>query len=105
MTSNGERDFPPAFKRRCVRVRMPDPNDDALKAIVEAHFGKEVFERDESKIVQLISEFRQNKNQSQDRATDQLLNTIYVLTREVSPPEDDEESLKKILLKSLSSSD
>lgn len=105
LTSNGERDFPPAFKRRCVRVRMPDPNDDALKAIVKAHFGEEVFERDESKIVKLISEFRQNKNQSQDRATDQLLNTIYVLTREVSPPEDDEESLKKILLKSLSSSD
>ena len=25
MTSNGERDFPPAFKRRCIRVKMPNP--------------------------------------------------------------------------------
>jgi MoxR-like ATPase len=24
MTSNGEREFPPAFNRRCLRVPMPD---------------------------------------------------------------------------------
>jgi MoxR-like ATPase len=105
MTSNGERDFPPAFKRRCLRVRMPDPNEDALKTIVEAHFGQESFQRERAKIEELIAEFRQSKNQPLHRATDQLLNTVYLLTREVSPPDKDEESLKEILLKSLTSSD
>ncbi|MBR8836693.1 MAG: MoxR family ATPase [Stigonema ocellatum SAG 48.90 = DSM 106950] len=106
MTSNGERDFPPAFKRRCLRVRMPDPNEEALKAIVNAHFGEEKFNQNESqKIENLIREFTSNKNQYQGSATDQLLNTIYVLTREVSLPDNDEESLKKILLKSLTTHD
>ena len=38
MTSNGERDFPPAFVRRCLRIRMPDPDPNALKTIINAHF-------------------------------------------------------------------
>jgi MoxR-like ATPase len=33
MTSNGERDFPPAFYRRCLRVSMPDPTVEVLKDI------------------------------------------------------------------------
>ncbi len=43
MTSNGERDFPPAFLRRCLRVRMPAPNDiDFLHEVVNAHFEEEL---------------------------------------------------------------
>jgi MoxR-like ATPase len=30
MTSNGERDFPPAFLRRCLRIEMPKPTDTDL---------------------------------------------------------------------------
>lgn len=41
MTSNGERDFPPAFLRRCLRVKMPDPDREALKTIVRAHFQEQ----------------------------------------------------------------
>ena len=40
MTSNGERDFPPAFKRRCLRITLPDPQKEGLEAIVKAHFGE-----------------------------------------------------------------
>jgi MoxR-like ATPase len=107
MTSNGERDFPPAFKRRCLRVRMPDPNREALKAIVEAHFGEEktLFQNAESKINELLKEFMPDEKQPLERATDQLLNTIYLLTREVNFPEDDENSVKEILFKTLSSGD
>ncbi|KYC41699.1 hypothetical protein WA1_16815 [Scytonema hofmannii PCC 7110] len=105
--SVGERDFPPAFKRRCLRVRMPDPTKEALKAIVEAHFKEASFdEQAKSKIEDIIGEFmKKDSNQSQERATDQLLNTIYVLTREDKPLEKDEESIKEILLRSLTSSD
>ena len=38
MTSNGERDFPPAFYRRCLRVNMPNPDTASLKAVVKSHF-------------------------------------------------------------------
>ena len=37
MTSNGERDFPPAFLRRCVQCVMPDPAGAHLASIVQAH--------------------------------------------------------------------
>jgi len=103
MTSNGERDFPPAFKRRCLRVRMPDPKSDALKEIVKAHFGEEFFrnEKNESKIAELIKVFRPDENKSTERATDQLLNTIYLLTHEVGLDSDAEESIKDILFRQL----
>lgn len=105
MTSNGERDFPPAFKRRCLRVRMPDPEEDALKAIVKAHFGEAFFHQAESKINALIQEFVPDNHQPVERATDQLLNTIYLLTREVSPQAENEQSVKDLLFKRLTSND
>lgn len=108
MTSNGERDFPPAFKRRCIRVKMPNPQSEALKAIVKAHFQDEeqLFQDAEGKIDGLINDFLSDKDKNTERATDQLLNTIYVLTRDVCPEsEADKKSVKDILLKSLTSND
>lgn len=102
MTSNGERDFPPAFNRRCLRITMPDPKEDALKEIVKAHFGKKLFEDSEEKINQLIQDFLPKNNESVERATDQLLNTIYILTSDgVNINSADEQSLKELLLKRL----
>lgn len=106
MTSNAERDFPPAFKRRCIRVRMPDPKQDELKKIVETHFQD--FNPDilrNPKIADLIKEFRTDDNKPPERATDQLLNTIYLLTREVSPAGDDEKQIRDILFRRLSAND
>jgi MoxR-like ATPase len=37
-TSNGEREFPPAFKRRCIQLQMPAPGKERLTAIVKAQF-------------------------------------------------------------------
>ncbi len=101
MTSNGEKDFPPAFKRRCIRITMPNPETEELKAIVKAYFAwdKKVFADTESEINQLINEFLSDKNT--ERATDQLLNTIYLLTRDVSPQGTDKQSIKDILFTSL----
>ena len=108
-TSNGERDFPPAFKRRCLRITMPDPQRKGLEEIVIAHFGKDKFQQHSSTINDLISEFLdENKpgKQQRNRATDQLLNTIYVLTCSVSPKKaKDEKSVKDLLLKRLSAND
>jgi MoxR-like ATPase len=104
MTSNGERDFPPAFKRRCLRLTMPDPKEEALKEIVKAHFNDdELFKKSETKVNDLIKEFLPKNNESVERATDQLLNSIYILTRGANINNDDEESLRELLLKRLNS--
>jgi MoxR-like ATPase len=103
MTSNGERDFPPAFKRRCLRVRMPDPKKDALQTILKAHFNwdDQEFAKVNGKIVPLIDEFVKEK----DRSTDQLLNIVYLLAQHVSEKEPDREQLMELLLKRLSTED
>lgn len=106
MTSNGERDFPQAFKRRCLRVRMPDPNDDELKEIVTAHFGEDLFNSKIDEIKELIEYFIPEKGEDRDKATDQLLNAIYVLTREDSPKnEQKREQIRDLLMKPLTDSE
>ncbi len=101
MTSNGEREFPPAFLRRCLRVKMPDPKKEALKTIVKAHFGEDTFEKASPEIDKLVTEFVEKG----DRATDQLLNAIYLLANHVSRQATDRDAIKALLLKSLSNTD
>jgi MoxR-like ATPase len=103
LTSNGERDFPPAFMRRCLRITMPDPTEAALTAIVKAHLKDAA----DDKIKQLVDEFLKRKTGV--LAPDQLLNIIYLLTRqfsrnetyEISRNETDEKTLIDQLLKYL----
>ena len=101
MTSNGERDFPPAFKRRCIRITMPNPRQEGLKTIVESHFGEAKFQQANEKISVLVRDFVKKTENNEDLATDQLLNVIYMLTG----GEDSvlsEEQLKELLFRSLS---
>ena len=106
MTSNGERDFPPAFYRRCLRVQMPNPTADSLVPIVESHFkdaDENGWSQTKENITKLIGEFLGAHNKA-DRATDQLLNAIYLMTRQDSPSsdEDEMERLKALLFRRLS---
>jgi MoxR-like ATPase len=105
LTNNGERDFPPAFLRRCLRLNMPyDPDATALKDIVKAHLGNDVVTGDAAKIEKLIEDFIELRKGG-DIATDQLLNAIYMVTREFKPDEGDEENLVDVLLKYLTSTE
>jgi MoxR-like ATPase len=116
MTSNGERDFPPAFLRRCLRINMPDPKDDAvLQRIVGAHFEREASDTTWKKVKQkadpLIADFAKELQRKQaSLATDQLLNLVYMVRQSqlgTETPEADKEAeikvLKEILLKRLTS--
>ncbi len=106
MTSNGERDFPPAFKRRCLRVGMPAPQAEELVTIVKAHFGEKLFMEKASQINNLIEDFLYSgRNKTAERATDQLLNTVYLFTNEMTSEDMDKQSLQEILFKRLTSSD
>ena len=80
MTSNGERDFPPPFLRRCLRFRMPNPSPKELQGIVEKHLGTEVA----SQSGLLIAWFNKQVEAGGTLATDQLLNAIHLRTQENS---------------------
>ncbi|NEO70410.1 MoxR family ATPase [Moorena sp. SIO3H5] len=74
LTSNGEKAFPPAFLRRCLRLDLPEPTPEELEAIVKAHLGDSIEQAEP--IIKTFIERRQKG----DLATDQLLNAIYLLT-------------------------
>ena len=99
MTSNGERDFPPAFLRRCLQLEMPQPDKDQITQIVQSHFGSDqnILKQAE----ELIQAFVEKRERGENLATDQLLNVIFMLTRKKSPSEEDREILKQSLLQPL----
>ncbi|MET7439783.1 AAA family ATPase [Streptomyces sp. NPDC004082] len=75
MTSNGERDFPAPFLRRCVRLDLQEPTGDQLREIVRAHLGEEGLSAAED----LIGTFLERRDQGQMAlATDQLLNAVHL---------------------------
>jgi MoxR-like ATPase len=75
MTSNGEREFPPAFLRRCVRLEIPRPGRGKLARLLAAHLpaesgaGADVRE-------ELIARFLRKQSQDAELANDQLLNAV-----------------------------
>lgn len=73
LTSNGEREFPPAFLRRCLRLDIEPPGLDQLTTIVEARLGPEMT----AASADLIDLFHQ-RAQEGDLATDQLLNAVHL---------------------------
>jgi MoxR-like ATPase len=81
LTSNGERDFPPPFLRRCLRLNMRDPDLKQLKLIIKAHL-KDCNLTDQQ-VSDLITTFLQRRDNNREQlATDQLLNALFMIVRE-----------------------
>lgn len=97
ITSNGERDLPPAFLRRCLRIDLPNPKPAELREIVEKHFGK----ADLKKLDRLLAQFDERRKQGMVLATDQLLNAFYLLTRGNALATEEREFVERILLREL----
>lgn len=74
VTSNGEREFPAAFLRRCVRLDVPDPDSDALTNMVAAHFP----EASEAGYQSVVEEFVARRRHGM-LAADQLLNAAHLV--------------------------
>ncbi|WP_447041370.1 AAA family ATPase [Streptomyces sp. DSM 118878] len=81
MTSNGEREFPPAFLRRCVTVDLKQPGSVAeLTAIVREHLGPLIGEENgelPAGARDVIDRFFERRG-SGLLANDQLLNAVYM---------------------------
>ncbi|MQA18469.1 AAA family ATPase [Rugamonas rivuli] len=99
MTSNGERDFPAPFLRRCLQLRMPDPceNPERLRAIVAAHLG-DAMANDASG---MIGQFIQRAQDGEVLATDQLLNAVQLVMGAYAMSEGDRQALADQLTASL----
>ena len=79
MTSNGEREFPAPFLRRCIRVTVPPPLESELKEIVNAHITTQLEAASPGSVDRMIKDFLVLQQQHRDVATDQLLNAAYLV--------------------------
>ncbi|MEP6506049.1 MAG: AAA family ATPase [Betaproteobacteria bacterium] len=107
LTSNGEREFPAPFLRRCLRLEMPNPtgnrpeddNEDGkrLKEIVRLHFKDKAAElASANRVIEQFIDIAINKGR--DVATDQLLNAVYfVLDKHQKPVEERERVLQQLM--------
>ncbi|MEB3156282.1 MAG: ATPase [Cyanobacteriota bacterium] len=122
MTSNREREFPPAFHRRCIRIGMPPPDEQVLTPIVEAHFAGEPEAQqpkgnDLRKEIELFLRVEAAEGGAaeggasgagpsaiSDRAVDQLLNALFLLTGQSQdgPDAAQRQALRQILYRNLS---
>ncbi|MEV5546721.1 MoxR family ATPase [Streptomyces sp. NPDC052309] len=86
ITSNGEREFPAAFLRRCVRLELPEPGPEQLEGIVRAHFAQDLpqLQAQWPRVRELIRTFTDRRNLG-GLATDQLLHAVHLLQQGVHP--------------------
>ncbi|OIJ95016.1 AAA family ATPase [Streptomyces colonosanans] len=97
LTSNGERDFPAPFLRRCVRFDMPALTVPTLTSIVEAHLEK--VEEDTTHI--LVNAFVDRLNRGENLAVDQLLSAVHLLRGNRIQDDEQRSRLQELLLQGL----
>ncbi|MGW6454977.1 AAA family ATPase [Streptomyces sp. NPDC055078] len=95
ITSNGEREFPPAFLRRCLRLDMPDPDHSQLVDMVAAHLTESTVTG--TRGGELIGQFLQRSRERGGLAVDQLLNSVFLATSGRFPEGDGEEALQELV--------
>lgn len=99
MTSNGERDFPAPFLRRCIRYAMPTPTTAVLTRLVGAHLGITITD---GHTIDLIQSFHDRLVAGESLAVDQLLSAVFLLTGQDAPAEPQREAIAAVLLRELS---
>ncbi|MFD0249813.1 AAA family ATPase [Streptomyces sp. NPDC127113] len=82
LTSNGERDFPPPFLRRCIRLHMEPPGEEKLVQIVRRRLRLDAAEANQHR--KLVEQFLRRRLDG-DLATDQLLNAVQLRLRGAWP--------------------
>lgn len=97
LTSNGERDFPAPFLRRCIRFEMPPVSQETLTDIVTAHLG----DLKDSATADLIEAFLDKLNAGEYVAIDQLLNAVYLLRGDLVTHPGQRQTLESMLLQGL----
>ncbi|MFK0044736.1 AAA family ATPase [Streptomyces sp. NPDC090741] len=95
LTSNGERDFPPPFLRRCIRLHVEQPDKEKLEKIIRQRLALTSVAGDEYQ--DLIEAFL-DRGSAGDLATDQLLNAVQLrLSNAWSHPGDRDQFVKTVM--------
>ncbi|MER5984510.1 AAA family ATPase [Streptomyces sp. NPDC001787] len=97
ITSNGEREFPAAFRRRCLPLEMRPPGREQLISIVVSHLRR----RPEG-VSALVDEFEQRLHSGGTQSVDQLLNAVQLTTADGFQDDEDGRKLIEMLLRDLS---
>jgi MoxR-like ATPase len=97
ITSNNERDLPPAFLRRCLPIDLPRPEPDELRKIVAKHLP----EGDSGMLEEVLAAFVTRRGDGRMLATDQLLNAFYLVTRGKSISSTDRLAIENIVFREL----
>ncbi|MFF2137454.1 AAA family ATPase [Streptomyces sp. NPDC058193] len=97
ITSNGEREFPAAFRRRCLPLEMRPPSREQLVSIVVSHLGR----RPEG-IEELVNDFVRRLDGGGTQSVDQLLNAVQLTTADGFRADGDGRNLLEMLLRDLS---
>ncbi|MFF6994696.1 AAA family ATPase [Streptomyces sp. NPDC008313] len=97
ITSNGEREFPAAFRRRCLPLEMPAPTRAQLLAMVESHF-RALPPYAES----LVDVFTERIAAGGTHSLDQLLNAVQLTTEGAFEADGTGRRLVETLLRDLS---
>ena len=110
LTSNAEREFPPAFLRRCIQLEMYRPDETKLRRIVEVRLQDEdpaAYQRHAGLINEIVRAFCTAATEK-ELATDQLLNVVLLVMKGIDPfegvrplDEHDKDGLIAALWKSL----
>ncbi|MCF1597012.1 AAA family ATPase [Streptomyces muensis] len=96
ITSNGEREFPAAFRRRCLPLHLRPPSRAQLLAMLEAHLQAttEGAER-------IVDQFLQRIEGGGTHSIDQLLNAVRLSASHAFPTGADGDKLVETLLRDL----
>lgn len=78
LTSNAEREFPPPFLRRCVRLNIEPPDKKRLSEIIDSHLKFHSAKMKIDEIQSLIDDFDLRRKENKEVATDQLLNAVFL---------------------------
>lgn len=100
ITSNGEREFPAPFMRRCLQLKLDLPNEARLKQIIHAHFDDltDFSVEEKEKIDQLIEVVLEFRSKGKYVSADQLLNAVHLVqTAERQAPISVDEHKRHIL--------
>lgn len=100
LTSNGERDFPAPFLRRCIRFAMPPPTVESVSRIVAAHLGAELAATPDTE--QLVTQFVGRVQAGESLAVDQLLNAVFLLARGGVEDDSARARLEELIMRELS---
>lgn len=95
ITSNGERDLPPAFLRRCLRLETRAPDASHLAEVLRAHLGQVSG----TMVDELIQQFVNVQSSGRWISIDQLLNAVFLATGKTPPQNFD--SLRTALMRTL----